>query len=95
MVVGVASIELYLHGVFSLKEKRSVVRRVIQRTKNKFELSVAEVDALDLHQKAVIGVGVVTNDARFANSLLDKVIDFIIDLHLAEVTDTSIEIMHV
>jgi uncharacterized protein YlxP (DUF503 family) len=72
-----------------------VVRRIIHRTKNKFELSVAEVDALDMHQRAVIGVSVVSNDARLANSILDKVIDFVVELHLAEVTDTQLEILHV
>lgn len=95
MVVGVATIKLYLHGVFSLKEKRSVVRRIVHRTKNKFEISVAEVDALELHQSAVIGVAVVTNDSRLANSILDKVVGFVDELHLAEITDSQIEILHI
>ena len=95
MVVGVITIKFYLHGVFSLKEKRSVVRRIIHRTKNKFELSVAEVDAQDHHQTAVVGVAVVTNDARLANSILDKVLEFVEQLHLAEITDSQIEILHI
>lgn len=95
MVVGVASIELYLHGVHSLKEKRSVVRRIVHRVRNEFEISVAEVDALDLHQSAVLGCAVVTNDARLANSMIDRVFVFVEDLHLAEIVKTSFEIIHV
>ena len=83
MVVGVARITLHLHGVRSLKEKRSLVRRIISRTANHFELSVAEVDHMDLHQSAVIGCAVVSNDARLANSIADKVVNYVEELHLA------------
>ncbi len=95
MVVGTAQIELYLHGVRSLKEKRSIVRKVVHRIRNTFDLSAAEVDALDSHQRAVVGVAVVTNDARLADSLMNKVVDFVIDLHLAEVGRSEVEVLHI
>jgi len=95
MVVGMGTLDLYLPEVHGLKEKRSVVRRVVERTRNRFPVSVAEVDHLDVHQKATIGFAVVTNDARVADSMLNRVVDFIEDLHLAQVTRADLEVLHV
>jgi uncharacterized protein YlxP (DUF503 family) len=94
MVVGVGTLELQLHGVQSLKEKRSVVRSVIQRVQSQFHVSVGEVDSLDLHQKATIGFAVVSNDGRLANSVLDKIVDAVEGYCLAEVTNVQLEVMH-
>jgi len=94
MVVGVGSVDLYLPGVQGLKEKRSVVRRVVERTRNRFAVSVAEVGNLDLHQKATIGFAVVSNDARLADSVLNRVMDYIEELHLAQVTRADLEVLH-
>lgn len=95
MVVGVGTLDLYIPEAHSLKEKRGVVRRIVQRTRNEFEISVAEVDNLDLHQKATIGFAVVTNDSRLANSILSKVVDFVDDLYLAQVVKSDLEVIHV
>ena len=95
MVVGVATVDLYIHGVSSLKEKRGVVRRVVDRVRNQFSISVAEVDNLDLHQRATIGLAVVTNDRRLADSILNKVLDFVEEMHLAEIIGTDLEILNV
>lgn len=95
MVIGVATIDLYIHGVRSLKEKRGVVRRVVDRLRARFPLSVAEVDNLDLHQKATIGMAIVTNDQRLADSTLSKALNFVEDMHLAEVTRADLEFLNV
>jgi uncharacterized protein YlxP (DUF503 family) len=95
MVVGVGSIDLYIPEAHSLKDKRSVVRRVVQRVKNQFEISVAEVDSLDLHQKATIGFAVVTNDSRLADSILNKVVNFVEGLYLAQVARADLEVLHI
>ncbi len=94
MVVGVATVDLYLPEVHGLKEKRGIVRRVVERTRNRFPVSVAEVDNLDLHQKATIGFAVVSNDARLADSVLNRVLDYIEELHLAQVTRADLEVLH-
>ncbi|MDW7711160.1 MAG: DUF503 domain-containing protein [Deferrisomatales bacterium] len=93
--MGVATVDLYLEGIHGLKEKRGIVRRVLERTRHRFPVSVAEVDSLDLHQKATIGFAVVSNDARLADSILNKVIDYVEELHLAEITRADLEILHV
>ena len=95
MVVGVLTIKFRLHGVTSLKQKRSILRRIISRVKNKFEISTAEVGEMDAHSRAIIGCAAVSNDARLVNSMLDKVADFVEQLYLAEIVDTQIEIIHV
>lgn len=95
MVVGLGTIDLHLAGVQGLKEKRGVVRRVLERTRNRFPVSAAEVDNLDLHQKATLGFAVVSNDARVADSILNQVVDYVEGLHLAEITRADLEILHV
>lgn len=95
MVVGFGTVELRLHGVHSLKEKRGIVRSVVQRVQNQFHVSVAEVGALDDHQAALIGFAVASNDKRLANSILDKVVDAVEDFGLAEVGTVELEVIHV
>ena len=94
MVVGVCQLRLVFHNVFSLKEKRVVLKRITGRVRNKFPVSIAEVGENDLWQNSVIGFCIVGNDRAFVNSVLDKVIDFIEDLYLAEIVDQNIEIMN-
>ena len=93
-VIGAASVELYLHGVHSLKEKRGIVRRILERTRNKFPVSAAEVGHQDQHQQATLGLAVVSGDGRVADSVLNKALDYIEHLHLAEIVRTDLEILH-
>jgi len=93
--VGVCQLRMIINGVSSLKEKRGVARRIIARVKNKFPVSIAEVEDNDLWQSLVIGFCMVGNDRSFVNSWLDKTIDFIENLYLAEIVDRRIEIMNI
>ena len=77
IVVGVCRIELELTDNFSLKGKRAVIKRVIQRTRNRFNVAMAEVEEQDVLTRAVLAFSVVGNERRFVNSCLDKVVDFI------------------
>jgi hypothetical protein len=77
MIVGVLRVELAVLEAVSLKDKRRVVKGLKDRLVHKFHVSVAEVDALDARQKAVLGVAMVSNDSRFVQSCLDKVVDYI------------------
>jgi uncharacterized protein YlxP (DUF503 family) len=76
MIVGVLTAQLHLQGIGSLKEKRSIVKSLIGRLKSRFNISVSEVDHQDNKTSAVIGIAVVSNDSRFVNEQLDKIIDF-------------------
>ncbi len=73
MVVGVATIKVHLPGAGSLKGKRAVLNSVKGRVRSRFNASIAEVDDLDLWQRATLGVAVVSNDRGHVNSLLEKI----------------------
>ncbi len=93
MVVGAARVELRVHGSQSLKQKRGVVRSISQRVRNRFNLSVAEVGGQGTWQIAVLGLATAANEAETARRRLEKAVDFIEGLHLAEVLDQEIEIL--
>jgi len=73
MWVGALQFDLLLGDVHSLKEKRSLVRPLIAEVRKRFELSVAEVDHLDLHRRAAIGVAAVSPDRAHLVDVLDAV----------------------
>lgn len=68
--------QLRLQGIRSLKEKRGIVKSLIERLRSRFNISVSEVDHNDNKSSAVIGLAVVSNDSRFVNQQLDKIISF-------------------
>jgi len=93
MVIGAARVELLVHGSQSLKQKRGVVRSITQRVRNRFNVSVAEVGGQGTWQYVVLGLSTVSGDAQSARTRLEKAIEFIEDLHLAEVVDQEVEIL--
>lgn len=76
MIVGVLTAQLHLQGISSLKEKRSIVKSLIGRLKNRFNISISEVGHQDDKTSAVVGIAVVSNDSRFINQQFDSIIDF-------------------
>jgi len=77
MVVGIMTVELSLGDVFSLKEKRHIVKSVIDRIKNRFNVSIAEIDMLDVKRRAVIGMACVSNSHQLVDRQLDLILDFL------------------
>jgi uncharacterized protein YlxP (DUF503 family) len=71
MFAGVLEIDLLLGDVHSLKEKRSIIRPLISELRKRFEVSVAEGGFLELHRRALIGVGVVAAGAAHCVEVLD------------------------
>jgi uncharacterized protein YlxP (DUF503 family) len=94
MVVGIGTIVLRIPGNNSLKGKRKVVKGVISRLKNTFNVSAAEVGANENHQRAEIGLAFVGNDRRQINSKMDKAFNFVENMHVAEIIDSEMEIMN-
>jgi uncharacterized protein YlxP (DUF503 family) len=96
MNIGVCRIRFRLPENSSLKGKRRVVKSVIARVRNKFDVSVAEVGDQDLWQLATLGVCCVSNDKRHTNEVLSKVVDFIVNSRFeVEILDYEIEIVPV
>ncbi len=85
-------IELHLHGNNSLKGKRQILRSIKDRIRNKFNASVAEIDAHDKLQSIGLGVAVISNDRKYTNEILNKIVDFIDSMNVVEIVDYSIEI---
>ena len=94
MVIGTGKIKFKLYGIDSLKGKRSIIKSIISRIRNKFNISIAETDFNDSYLWAEIGFAIIGNDSRVVNSMVDKVLNFAEELGLAEIADSQIEIIH-
>ena len=96
MNVGVCKISLRLPENLSLKGKRRVLKSITTRVRNQFNVSVAEVDDNDLWQLATIGICCVSNNKRYTNQVLSKVVDFIAGGRFeVEILNHEIEILPV
>lgn len=93
MVVGYGIANLRIPGSGSLKNKRSVLNRIIKRVQNDFNVSIAETGLLDNHKMAEISFAVVGNDSRYINGRIDQLLRFIENLQVAEILDSKTEIM--
>ena len=94
MKVGILTIKLRLPENLNLKGKRQVVKSIVQRVRDRFNVSIAEVEDQDLWQLATLGVACVANSGPYVNECLSKVVDFIARSHLeAELLDYEIEIL--
>lgn len=94
MIVGTARIVLAIPGNDSLKGKRKVARRILDRLRHRFNAAAAEVDDLDAHRRLVIGLAVVSNEAGHASSMLDSLRDYIAGASEAVIMDVRTELVH-
>ena len=92
MHIGTLTVVLYLHAAESLKDKRQVVKSLIETTRHKFNISIAEVDDLDKWRKATIGIAFVANDKAFVNQVLDKVVNTLESNPAVEVGEVELEL---
>ncbi len=77
MVVGICTIELHLPENQSLKGKRQIVNSLKGRLKNRFNISIAEIDHLDVWQRATLGVAMLNNNQVYVEREFGKMINFI------------------
>jgi hypothetical protein len=78
MNIGVCRIELHLPENESLKGKRQIVKSIIARLQNKYNVSVAEIDNQELWQIATLGIACVSNHRRHADETLSNVVKFVV-----------------
>ena len=83
-------IKVYLRAqwVHSLKEKRMVLKSIISRLRNKFNVSVSEIDYQDSHKEMAIGIVTICGTTAIADSTMENIISFI-----EENTDATITII--
>ncbi len=77
MRVAICVMELYIPGVNSLKAKRQVTKSLIQRLRNKFNVSIAEVGDQDLWQRVELGLAVVCHNGAGADSIMEKIFSYV------------------
>lgn len=76
MHVGVLQLELLVPEADSLKDKRRVIKSLKDRIASAHNVSIAEVGALDEHRRSIIGIAMVSNDKRYVEGGLSKLVDF-------------------
>ncbi len=92
-VIALCTIDLIIHDSNSLKRKRRVLKSIRDRLRQKFNVSVAELDYQDLWQRALLGVASVGNDRAFLHRVLEQAVAMVEGMHLAEVVDYQIEML--
>lgn len=90
--VGVVEIELFIRDSHSLKEKRRVLKSLKDRLRNTFNIAVAEVSRMDHHQMAVLAATTVSNDGRYVQGQLSRVVDFVRRCPHVELSDYAVEV---
>ncbi|HHV38820.1 MAG TPA: DUF503 domain-containing protein [Tepidimicrobium sp.] len=93
MIVGACTLKLIIYESNSLKEKRHIIRSILDRVGSKFNISIAEIGLNDTWQTSIIGFACVTNSTHHANRTLSKIINFIDGDGRVEIVDYNIEIM--
>ncbi|HKK00558.1 MAG TPA: DUF503 domain-containing protein [Desulfuromonadales bacterium] len=94
MVVGVLRLALYLPAPQNLKEKRSAVRRILGRCRERFPVSCAETGGHSLWQRTELGFSVVAQSEGEAHTVFGKVEEEIERLGLADLSDRDVEFIH-
>jgi uncharacterized protein YlxP (DUF503 family) len=95
MHVAALAVELHLPAVHSLKEKRAVLRPIIDGARNRFSVSAAEVDHQDMWQRATVGVAVVSGAEWQVREVIDNVERFVWSFPEVDVLDTTVQWLEV
>ncbi len=93
MKIGSCLLKLIIYESNSLKEKRQILRSVIDRIKARFNVSVAEVGELDKWKLAEIGISCVSNSGKHADEMINKIIYFIEQDMRLEIIECHVEIL--
>ena len=93
MVIGILELEIKLFFSDSLKNKRRIIKSLIDCIRNNFNVSVSEIRHQDLWQRAGLGIALLTTEGKFAQSILSKIVDFIKKDKKISLIDSRMEIM--
>lgn len=93
MIIGICTCEIYIFNANSLKSKRSVVKSIIEKSKNRFNISIAEVGEHDKWQKSIIAFSTISNDQKIVEETIEKVINFFDSYSEIEIINIKREIL--
>jgi uncharacterized protein YlxP (DUF503 family) len=91
--VGILELVFRLDGCRSLKDKRTVVRSLVDRLRHRFNVSAAEIDHQDDHERATIGVALIASDRDLAQRLLNGLVDYAEETTEAELVGIHQEVL--
>ena len=94
MVIGALRIILSIDDAFSLKEKRHIVKSIIERVKSRFNASAAEVGLNDKWKNAEIGIACVSNEVAHVDSMMANIVNFVENDGRAVMVDYSTEVVY-
>lgn len=87
MILMGIKLSILLYDSYSLKDKRSTVKSILHRTQNRHHLTTAEVDEWDMHNKAVIGLGIVGSNRQLCQKKIEAALRDIEDFYEIEIID--------
>lgn len=93
MIIGICTCEIFIFNANSLKSKRSVVKSIIEKSKNRFNISIAEVGENDKWQKSIIAFSTISNDQKLVEETIEKVINFFDSYSEIEIINIKREIL--
>lgn len=92
MKVTTVKIELFMRESQTLKDKRRVIKSLLERIKNRYNVSISEVGDNDSCKKSTIGIAIVSNDVKFNDRQVKEIIDFIDSNPLVMIIKSEMEI---
>ena len=93
MIIGICTCEIFIYDANSLKSKRSVVKSIIEKSKNRFNISIAEVGENDKWQRSLIGFATVSNEKKIVDETIERVIQFFNTYSEIEIMNIEKEIL--
>lgn len=93
MIIGICTCEIFIFNANSIKSKRSVVKSIIEKSKNRFNISIAEVGENDKWQKSIIAFSTISNDQKIVEETIEKVINFFDSYSEIEIINIKSEIL--
>jgi uncharacterized protein YlxP (DUF503 family) len=93
IVVGLCTLDLTIPEANSLKDKRSVLKSMLEGMRNRFNVSAAEVEHQDTWRRATVGIACVSNNQIFSNQVLNKVLDWVESNPRVYVTNVELEFL--
>lgn len=93
MIIGSCQVDLMIYEASNLKQKRQVIKSLIERLRSRFNISVAEVADNDIWQRSTLGFCCVSNSSRHAQSVIGNVMLFIENDNRVEVINSMTEIL--
>ena len=93
VIVGLCTLELYIPEANSLKDKRSVLKSMLEGMRSKFNVAAAEVEDNDVWRRATVGITTVSNSQPFCDQVLNKVVDWVEANPRVNVANVQIEFL--